>query len=283
MKKPLLISFSGGKTSAYMTYMLVTARPPHVRDFMDEYEPYIVYANTGQEHPKTLEFIHNCEKHYGWDVTWLEAKVNPEPRQGTRYNEVDFVTASLTGEPYEAMIAKYGIPNAAFPHCTRELKLAPINSWCKDRFGTSTITTAIGIRTDEARRVSATADKRKIIYPLIDLIPSDKQDVLDFWETQPFQLGLPEHLGNCTWCWKKSTKKLLKVMAEMPNAFDFPERMERDYPLGKNGKPLVFFRNHTSVQDLRKLFTQTGEPDDKFIEDSPCSESCDFLETIVNK
>ena len=71
---------------------------------MNEYEPYIVYANTGQEHPKTLEFIHNCEKHYGWNVTWLEAKINPEPRKGTRYNEVDFVTASLTGEPDDKFI-----------------------------------------------------------------------------------------------------------------------------------------------------------------------------------
>lgn len=61
MKKPLIVSFSGGQTSAYMTYKMMNEHCPQ----MDEYEPYILFANTGCEHPKTSEFVRNCERKFG--------------------------------------------------------------------------------------------------------------------------------------------------------------------------------------------------------------------------
>lgn len=266
MKKPLLISFSGGRTSAYMTWLLLNEH----RDLVADYEPYIVFANTGCEHEKTLEFVKNCSDVFGWSITWLEAQVNPQKGKGTRYTVVDFDNASRNGEPYEQVIKKYGIPSVASPHCTRELKLAPIRAWCRDNFGHAIIDTAIGIRADEPKRINfKTAEQFKLHYPLFDL-GIDKQDVITFWESQNFDLDLPEHLGNCVWCYKKSDKKLLKALDDCPSAFDFPKRMEE-----QNTSNHVFFRGHRTVDDLIKMRDITGTP--LFVNDGGCSESCEFI------
>lgn len=269
--KPLLISFSGGRTSAYLTHLIMSGQT----DLLQDFTPYIVFANTGCEHEKTLEFVHNCEINFGWNVIWLEAKVNAEKGKGTGFKAVDFATASRNGEPYHDVIKKYGIPSVASPHCTRELKQAPIRAFCREMFGHSIIDTAIGIRADEPRRINPnTAQKFKLHYPLVDL-GIDKQDVLTFWENMPFDLGLPEHLGNCVWCFKKSDKKLLKVLDEMPNAFDFPKQMESKY---SKGYRTAFFRGGRMADDLIKLKEMTGVP--LFVNDGGCSESCEFVSEV---
>jgi len=270
MTKPLIISFSGGRTSAYMAYLILNDS-----EMLQKYEPFLVFANTGCEHQKTLEFIHNFEVFFKWPVIWLEAVINPKKGFGTRHKVVDFHTASRNGEPYAAMIAKYTKPNIANPHCTRELKLAVINSWAREMFGTVGVDTAIGIRADEMRRVK---ESRKIIYPLVDKWPSEKQDVLDFWQKQPFDLEIPEHLGNCVWCFKKSDTKLLKALQDAPEYFRFPEEMEKQYTNGRNGKPVHFFRQHRDVQDLKKLKDLIGHVSDDYLNEGGCSESCEFLQ-----
>lgn len=61
MKNNLVISFSGGRTSAYMTKYLLD-------NYAEKYNFYVVFANTGQEHEKTLEFINNCDKHFNFNT-----------------------------------------------------------------------------------------------------------------------------------------------------------------------------------------------------------------------
>jgi len=61
----------------------------------------------------------------------------------------NFTTACRDGEPFEAVIKKYGIPNMDFPHCTRELKIRPIHAFAKVYFGSVDYVSAIGIRADE--------------------------------------------------------------------------------------------------------------------------------------
>lgn len=159
IKKPLVISFSGGRTSAYMAYLLTHSEL--CQQYRDEYEFHFLFANTGCEHPKTLEFVNNCAKHFGWNVVWLEAKVIHEARKGTRYNITDFNNASRDGEPYEEVARKYGMPNVGIPQCTRELKLAPIRAWCRDNLGSAVVDTAVGIRADESRRINLVTAKKK--------------------------------------------------------------------------------------------------------------------------
>jgi len=252
------------------------------------------FANTGEENEATLEFVKQCDQVFQFGTIWVEADVREEKGLGTLYKMVNFDTASRSGEPYEAVIRKYGIPNQSFPHCTRELKAQPIAAlirtmgWKRGQYHI-----AIGIRADEAGRRDAQADKHSIVYPLIDWWPYSKQDVNKFWSKQPFRLRLAGYQGNCKWCWKKSTRKLLTIMDENPSAFVFPDRMEKTYGMigpefAKGTAPgykRTFFRKHLSVDDLRKLHatTEWTKPENDALvldEEQGCIESCevDFAE-----
>lgn len=277
MKEKYQISFSGGRTSAYMTKMLLD-------HFGDKYDFIVTFANTGMEHEKTLEFINNCDKYFGFNTVWLEAVVDPNKGKGTTHKVVDFKTASRNGEPFRDVIKKYGIPNPSFLHCTRELKLQVMHSYLKSiGIDHKDILTAIGIREDETRRVNKKADEVKITYPLIYDFPSDKQDILSWWSFQKFDLGLEEWDGNCKACYKKSFKKIFKQLDSDPTALDFHLEMESKYPqVGNKANNIdrVFFRGQTSAKQLYDMWVgYKKEPDYEDMQlsifDGGCSESCE--------
>jgi hypothetical protein len=123
-KEIIIVSFSGGRTSAYMSWWLKT----HMSWL---YDFKFVYANTGQEHPKTLEFVNNVDKYLELNLVWVEAVIHQGERKGTTHKVVSYETADRDGIVFEDMIKKYGLPNQNFIHCTRELKLRPIHHWMK--------------------------------------------------------------------------------------------------------------------------------------------------------
>jgi hypothetical protein len=226
MKQNLLVSFSGGETSGFMAQWI----KKHLEDSYDRV--VYVFANTGLENEQTLEFVQQCDNYWKLNVQWVEASVNFGERKGTGYWLTDFDNARRKGEPFEAIIQKYGIPNQAFPHCTRELKQAPIKAFARDWFDGEKYDTAIGIRKDEADRMNAKAKEMRFIYPLIkqDMIPATKPMINFFWKQMHFRLELKGYQGNCTTCWKKADKKLFQIYKENPKAFDFMYKMERKYP-----------------------------------------------------
>lgn len=221
----LLVSFSGGETSAFMAQWI----QKHLEDKKYKNVVY-VFANTGLENEETLQFIKQCDEHFGFRTKWIQARTRIG-RKSTSYWHVDFETAARNGEPFEEIIQKYGIPNQAMPHCTRELKQNPIKHFAKDYFGGEKYHTAIGIRSDEADRMNAKAKENGFIYPLInrDMIPATKPMINFFWKQMPFRLNLKGYQGNCTTCWKKSDKKLFTIANENPRAFEFMKRMEEKY------------------------------------------------------
>ena len=260
MKKKLLVSFSGGETSAFMAQWLLKHKS-------DEYEMLFVFANTGQENEQTLEFIEKCSKHFGINIHWIEAVVNEKIGEGTRHKIVDFYSASRMGEPFEDVIKKYGIPNTAAPFCTRELKASPIKSFGKEYFGTNKYELAIGIRIDEIDRMNNKRDELRIIYPLIKFVPTTKLQINEFWKNQPFRLELKGYQGNCKTCWKKSFPKLYKIASEDENNYLFFKMMEEKYGnylpdriielMKERGDapnfPITFFRNNKSANDIIEL------------------------------
>lgn len=268
MRERLAVSVSGGRSSMYMAYRLFT-------EYSDQYEMVFLFANTGQEREETLLFVHQFEMTFNIPIVWLEAVVYPQVGQGTRHLITDYQNASRNGEPFEAMIAKYGIPHIARPRCTETLKVFPINSYKRD-IGWKGVQQAIGIRADEPKRYANR--KPKMVYPLVDFFPVTKQDVIDWWSKQSFDLQLQEHEGNCSWCFKKSLSKLKRLVKEQPALFDFPERMEEKYGLvrARLGTPQKFFRGQRSVQDLRDL---CAEDDEVILDDinNECGESCEAI------
>ena len=168
------------------------------------------------------------------------------------YKVVTFETASRNGEPFEQVIKKYGIANKPFPHCTRELKRNALTSYLRSvGWDYGTYLTAIGIRADEAKRCRS---ESFIEYPLVHWFPMTKPEVNDWWDEQPFTLELQEHEGNCDCCWKKSTKKLVRIAQEAPARFDWWEHMENKYAMaGPSGLPQTFFRGHMNAGAILEL------------------------------
>lgn len=270
MNDVLVVSFSFGETSAYMSYLIN-------QNYKQKYKKIIyIFANTGQENEETLWFGEMCSREFGIDVVWVESVVSPEKGIGIEAKVVNYKTASRNGEPFEAVISKEGIPNMSSPHCSSRLKQKPIEKYLKS-IGIKDYDIAIGIRSDEQHRAKI---KDNVIYPLLTDFRSDKQDVNAFWEGMRFRLDLEGHEGNCKTCWKKSDKKLWLISIESPERFDFFREMERKYK-HVNPKRTKFFRRNRTVEDifnqsksldalvLRKLI---GYRDD---DNGGCTESCE--------
>lgn len=274
-----IAGLSGGRTSAYMG-----------RKLIDKYgaeNVMFVFANTSLEHDETYKFIRRCELDWGIHVVYLEAVVHHDKRKACTHKQVAFEDLKRDGSVFEEVIKKYGLPNKVFMHCTRELKQNVIKSWMKER-GVDDLDYAIGIRVDEIDRMAVDAEKRNIIYPLISEFPSDKWDVLGFWNEQPFDLDLPEHYGNCVTCFKKSARKLLTIAMDSPESYNFMDRMERSYSSLKGEKRFFLTQarfskyltegEYLTIRGLVGLayeidFEEFSDP--YFDQHDGCSESCE--------
>ena len=284
MKEMVFVSFSGGRTSAFMAKWLIDNKS-------DEFDLRFVFANTGLEHPKTLEFIHRCDQEWGLNLAWVESVVHKEYRKGPTFKIVDFYSASRNGEPYELLSSIEGLPCPTRPICSDRLKSAPLIKY-KNSFSKKSIS-AIGIRIDEIDRMSPRFQKEKIIYPLISMRPTTKSEVLDWWKGQPFDLEISEHLGNCVTCWKKSDRKLMTIAKNEPQFFDCYARIEKKYSSinsKKEGRVVglekKIFRGRRSVLDIIEAskgeFVEFKEVDPEYQLDlighdmgGGCGESCE--------
>lgn len=248
--KKISVSFSGGRSSAVMTRMVL-------EKFADTHEIVVTFANTGCEHEATLEFVRDCDRHWGFKTVWIEAMIG-EAGVGPRAKVVDFESASRTGEPFEAAIKKHGVFNPAFPNCTGRLKVDPMWAYLRDYCGwqRNEFVTAIGIRADEIDRCNPKAQKEGLIYPLV-AAGIGKPQVNAIMRHVEWDLKLPgDHYGNCVWCWKKSLRKLLTVAKHTPEAFEFPARMEvmyGDVSCGEQDKRRTFFRKEMSATQIVEM------------------------------
>jgi hypothetical protein len=284
------ISFSGGRSSAVMTKLLLD-------QYRDTHEICVTFANTGCEHPATLDFIDACDRHWGFNTIWVEAVVDPTPGVGVRHRIVDFDSASRKGEPFEAVIQKYGLPNSTSPMCTTRLKENVLTSYRNSigwrRGQKLDSVTAIGIRADEIDRMRTDSEKEGFIYPLVEA-GFTKSMVNSYLRPFSWDLKLPsDAYGNCSWCWKKSDRKLFTIALEDPSVFSFPARMESLYSENKPGTKACsndgrryLFRNHRSTLDILEQansfqglkyrdVVQCSIFDFDLDRSSGCSESCE--------
>lgn len=237
--KNILISFSGGLTSAFMTYHLI-------RKYKDA-NILIVFSNTGKERNETLDFIKQCAENWNLDIHWIEYMRREKHGFKNWFKVVDYETASRNGEPFERYIKVFGrLPNAGVPDCSKYLKQYTIHKYAKQHFGTKDYHTAIGIRWDEKHRINwAYAKEKKYFYPLVTEFATTKEFVHKFWRTQSFTLNLKSYEGNCDCCWKKSKRKLYTIAKENPQLFDWWVKMGKKY--GADGN---FYRKQQSATDI---------------------------------
>lgn len=273
------VSVSGGRTSGYMAWLM----KKHMGDYCNL---IFTFANTSAENEETLRFTNAMDREFGLNLVWLEAKIQ-QGRKASTYTITSYERAKRNGEVFHAMCEKYGLPNQTFRHCTREMKRNPLGQFGKDYFRGTDFEIAIGIRADENRRVSPSATEQRIIYPLVDIWPTNKAEVKEFFSQFAWDLQIPEHQGNCVTCFQKSDKKLNQVWRETPEAFALFAELEDCYSeVGPNNVPgpRKLFRGRRSTRQMIETFQIINSPSNRlFSEDDAggCSESCELFETEV--
>lgn len=246
---PLVVSFSGGRTSAFMARMI------QVSPLYEGRKKIYVYANTGKERQETLDFIKQCDEEWGLSTIWLEAEVIHEAGKGTRHKVIKPEDAFVNtdplgpGHPFFEVVKKYGVFNNGFPHCTREMKTAPINSYLRSiGLKKGQYEEAWGIRADEPRRMS---ERPGVIYPLAELGVTERL-VREFWDRQGFDLGIKQYQGNCDLCFKKSLRKRLTILKENPSiAKDWAEI--EGMGDRKGGDRAIFDRSGIPIKTLLEM------------------------------
>lgn len=218
---PALISFSGGRTSAFMLKQIIDAHGGTLPD-----DIYVTFANTGKEMPETLDFVQACSEHWDVKVHWLELEMADE-RPVYRTKEVTYETASRDGKPFEALIGRRSyLPNPVARFCTAELKIRRMKDFMWKMKGYKHWDNVLGLRYDEPRRVSSSrnaSDRERWgnLMPMYEAKHTVK-DVLDFWQKANFDLTLPSIdgqtlAGNCDLCFLKGRKTLTKLIKERPD------------------------------------------------------------------
>lgn len=346
MKK--VVSFSGGRTSAYLCHLMI-----------EEYgieNVEIVYMDTGFEHPRTYDFIRNCNKRFESQVTFLRGDFSLPHGAGVGYNVVTVDDIGCDGKPFAEMMSKYGAPYIGGMFCTDRMKLRPFKKYCDDKYGKGNYETWLGIRADEpARFLSAEVVKlmsghdgdtnemlvgifktmrlnngdtkgefdifdgvwpepssheranfdckwdravsaiesayenktKNNLFYLAEISDFEKQDVLYWWAMEDFDLGIPEQLGNCVFCPKKSNLKLAAAQRDNPDLYIkwldmlYSDSVRVD---DKTGHWSKMYRGKQSLEQLIATFDgSTGEEikarirGGKMVDTNSCSESCEVF------
>lgn len=226
--EPTCISFSGGRTSAYMLYKVLEAH-----DMSLPSEAIVCFANTGKEDEATLQFVKDCQDNWNVPITWLEYVDAEETKD--RWKQVNFESASRDGEPFEALIRRRNyLPNPVSRFCTVELKVRTIHRYLKAH-GWKEWDSMLGIRADEQRRLAKIGNQdygkhEEKIAPL-GRLGVTKETVSEFWRSQPFDLGLPNMNGvtmhgNCDLCFLKGGAQVLSLIQEKPERAVWWAKME---------------------------------------------------------
>jgi 3'-phosphoadenosine 5'-phosphosulfate sulfotransferase (PAPS reductase)/FAD synthetase len=226
------ISFSGGRTSAYLLWRVLQAHNGKLPE-----EAKVLFANTGKEDEKTLEFVKQCSEKWNVEITWVEY-IAEEPW----FRVVNFDTASRNGEPFEAAIRKYKkLPNPAQRWCTGILKIRTMSKYLKSlgwKHHETENSDFVGIRYDEQRRAAKMPREKT---PLV-AAKVTKQIVWDFWKNNDFDLELPivdgETVGgNCDLCFLKSLPKIVTLVNQNPKRAVWWANMESLVPNLEGVKP----------------------------------------------
>jgi len=227
-----VVSFSGGRSSAYLAWLIKQTYPDALFVFMD----------TGAEHPKTYEFIKEVDKRFGLNLICLRTVVHPEMGEGCTFSVVPIEECHYDVVPWRDMVKKYGCPSVvgrAF--CTDRMKVVPFTKWLKQSID-SEFTVWIGIRADEPKRLKGRPNTKY----LADISEFGKKDVSDWWSKQDFDLQLSHEFGNCVFCIKKGVARLEQVAKQEP----ILAKMFLDM-LDKTGDASThMFRGYTSFADV---------------------------------
>lgn len=259
------IAFSGGRTSAYMLHQILEANvslPDRVQ---------VTFQNTGREMPETLDFVAEVGDRWGVPITWLEYRpIAPF------FEIVSHNSASRDGEPFDALIDRKGyLPNQQTRFCTIELKIRTAKRYLVS-LGWKRWTNATGIRADEPHRLNKPPPKdRWTVWNPLAEAGVGRHHVAAFWESQDFDLRLPNvrgncWLGNCDGCFLKSEAHVAAFSRDFPERSAWWERAEARIGAleTSKGRPKdnAQFSKRYSRAEMRDFMERQGDSYDKLIQ-----------------
>jgi 3'-phosphoadenosine 5'-phosphosulfate sulfotransferase (PAPS reductase)/FAD synthetase len=237
---PAQIGFSGGRSSGYMLANILDAHGGTLPD-----DIHVCFQNTGKEREETLEFVRDCEIHFGIEIVWLEYDDYYGKSAGeSKYRRVDFASAARNGEPFERLMKRLAdyrkaekglppiLPNPVQRLCTSYLKIKTAARYMRDS-GFNHWDNIVGIRGDEPRRAERMLRPNRERWD--NVIPMwhagvTKADVNAFWKSMPFDLKLDPNSdeGNCDLCFLKAQHKLIAIIQKKPESAIWWARMENE-------------------------------------------------------
>jgi len=280
INEPTCISFSGGRTSAFMLHKVLEAHDGDLPEFAK-----ITFANTGKEMPQTLDFVRDCGENWGVDIAWLErfSRKSREDEKNKYVYEtkvVDYASASRNGEPFAQLIKTIGYaPNPVARYCTAQLKIRAISDYLVNICGfEKPYVGFIGIRADEVRRavkMNGKIESGQERYLPLYLDGVIAKDVGRFWSNNDFDLNLPNNngvtdWGNCDLCFLKGTSKKQSIIRERPELADW--WIEQEDSLKGIGTGSYFRQDTPSYKTMKTIaLDQTSIFDDLYIDETiPC-------------
>ncbi|MHC8493415.1 phosphoadenosine phosphosulfate reductase domain-containing protein [Thalassospira sp. SM2505] len=276
MSGPTVISFSGGRSSAYMLSSILQAHNDNLPD-----DVKVIFCNTGLEHPATLDFVQECASRWGVHITWLEWR--DKAVFGAAFEVVSHNSASRDGEPFRALVRKRKyLPNPVTRMCTAELKVKTTERYCKQVLGLKEWTSVVGLRADERHRVARMKarnetgkDAWETVMPMAEAEVT-KRTVSSFWQRQPFDLGLPNINGstpdgNCRLCFMKGETTIMGIIQLDPNSADWWIDTEAEATELADKPSGARFRNdRPSYAQMKQLAQDQGDFGFEADEGLPC-------------
>ncbi len=269
-----IVSFSGGRTSAYLVHLMEQKR------INNNWDVSYVFMDTGAEHPKTYEFIRKCVDYFNIELTCIKPVTNPQKGIGMNYKVIQLKDIGWNLSAWNNMTNKYGNPyGPQGGFCTSKLKTDIHTKYIKQF---PLCTTWIGIRLDETRRLKRKANIRY----LAELSPFDKVDVMGWWKAMSFDLDLYEHLGNCVFCIKKGVNKVALAIKDEPELAEQWEAMltsskRREADIGEID---AIYRGRLNINGITELYKDYDRDElhmslkhAKRFESGSCSESCEVF------
>ena len=280
INEPTCISFSGGRTSAFMLHKVLEAHDGDLPEFAK-----VTFANTGKEMPQTLDFVRDCGENWGVDIAWLErlsrkSREDEKNKFTFKTKIVNYESASRNGEPFAQLIKTIGYaPNPVARYCTAQLKIRAISDYLVNVCGfEKPYVGFIGIRADEVRRavkMNGKIESGQERYLPLYLDGVTAKDVGRFWSNNDFDLNLPNNngvtdWGNCDLCFLKGTSKKQSIIRERPELADW--WIEQEDSLKGIGTGSYFRQDTPSYKTMKKIALDQTSIFDELLDDEtiPC-------------
>ena len=239
---PSVAGISGGRTSAYMAINALTPK-----------DCIWAFQNTGEESEKTLDFLCRIEDWTKREIVRLEWRPGPrrdDPPKKHTFQVVSHRELARKGEPFRELLecisayrktkdAEPLAPWAGSRLCTAYLKIRTQHRYMRS-LGFDQYRQFVGLRHDEPSRIAAgrSGSRPSVVnvYPL-DTKLVTKHVVMSFWSKMPFDLEIPEHLGNCKGCFMKDERDLATALLDPSVDAEFYLAIERDFGPMRRGRP----------------------------------------------